>query len=355
MNDLPLNWITQELTALNADKNARFLWCTDENALNTLPTALHQEQLLVLTNRWDVAEQAKARGFTTAFNDFDCSEIADNSLDKIFYRVSKEKPVVHHLLNQAWRCLKPGGQLLLAGYKNEGTKTYIEKIAKLLGSGKNIVKNGPVYSAKLSKYTEYDAALLLDDSDYRQPRPIALDSGLKLLSKPGLFGWNKVDAGSALLIEQLKQLSPLPNPLNTGVDLGCGYGYLTIAAASLDICKSINHWTLTDNNAAALQLAQQNLQHNQLNGEVVAADAGKSIRAKVDLLLCNPPFHQGFGIDGDLTDKFLLSAKHLLAPQGIALFVVNQFIPLERKAAPLFSQIKVVIDNGSFKVIQLGL
>lgn len=355
MNDLPLNWVAQELTALNADKNAHFLWCTDENALNTLPAALHHEQLLVLTNRWDVAEQAKTRGFTTKFNDFDCSEIADNSLDKIFYRISKEKPVVHHLLNQAWRCLKPGGQLLLAGYKNEGTKTYIEKIAKLLGSGKNIVKNGPVYSAKLNKYTEYDATQLLDDSDYRQSRPIGLGSGLDLLSKPGLFGWNKVDAGSALLNEQLKQLSPIPDPLNSCVDLGCGYGYLTIAAASLDICKSITRWTLTDNNAAAIQLARQNLQRNQLNGEVIAADAGRSIRVKADLLLCNPPFHQGFGTDGDLTDKFLISAKQLLAPQGIALFVVNQFIPLERKAAPLFSQIKVLIDNGSFKVIQLGL
>lgn len=354
MNDLPLNWITQQLNALNADKNARFLWYTDENALNTLPAALHQEQLLVLTNRWDVAEQAKVRGFTTAFNDFDCGEIPDNSLDKIFYRVSKEKPVVHHLLNQAWRYLKPGGQLLLAGYKNEGTKTYIEKIAKLFGSGKNIEKNGPVYSAALSKYTEYDATQLLDDSDYRQPRPIALDSGFQLLSKPGLFGWNKVDAGSALLIEQLKQLSPLPNPLNSCIDLGCGYGYLTIAAASLDICKNINHWTLTDNNAAALQLAQQNLQHNQLHGEVIAADAGKNIQVKADLLLCNPPFHQGFGIDGDLTDKFLLSAKQLLAPRGMALFVVNQFIPLERKASGLFSEVTLVIDNGSFKVIRLS-
>src|SRR6187431_2239700 len=215
MSDLPLDWITQELTVIRTDKNAKYLWCTDENASNTFPPALHQEQLLVLTNRWDVAEQAKARGFATEFNDFDCSGIAHNSLDKIFYRVSKEKPVVHHLLNQAWRCLKPGGQLLLAGYKNEGTKTYIEKIAKLLGSAKNIEKNGPVYSAALSKYTEYDAGQLLDDSDYNQQRLIALDSELKLLSKPGLFGWNKVDVGSALLIEQLKQLSPLPTPLNS--------------------------------------------------------------------------------------------------------------------------------------------
>ena len=69
MNDLPLNWITQELTNIRADKSAQYLWCTDENALNTLPSAVHQEQLLVLTNRWDVAEQAKARGFTTEVDD----------------------------------------------------------------------------------------------------------------------------------------------------------------------------------------------------------------------------------------------------------------------------------------------
>ncbi len=355
MNDLALNWITQQLTSNAVDKNARILWCTDENALNTLPAALHQQQLLVLTNRWDVAEQAKARGFFTEFSDFDCSQIMDDSLDIIFYRISKEKPIVHHLLNQAWRCLKPGGQLLLAGYKNEGTKTYIEKISKLLGCSKNIVKNGPVYSAGLCKNSTYDAAQLLDDSGYTQPRPIAPDSGLRLLSKPGLFGWNKIDTGSALLIEQLKQLSPNQTPFNTCVDLGCGYGYLSIAAAELEICNSINHWTLTDNNAAALALAQLNLLNNQLTGDVIAADAGKGISVKADLLLCNPPFHQGFGIDGDLTDKFLQSARRLLATDGTAVFVVNQFIPLERKAAPLFSKINLLMDNGSFKVIQLGL
>lgn len=355
MTDLSLNWITQQLDSIRGDQSGRYLWCTDENALNSLPNGLHQEQLLVLTNRWDIAEQAKARGFNTSFNDFDCSEISDNSLDTIFYRVSKEKPVVHHLLNQAWRCLKPGGQLLLAGYKNEGTKTYIEKIAKLFGSAKKIEKNGPVYSSTLNKYTEYNATQLLDDSDYNQQRPIALDSGLQLLSKPGLFGWNKVDAGSALLIEQLQQLSPLPKTPTSCLDLGCGYGYLTVAAANLAACKSISHWTLTDNNAAALEIARQNLLRNKLTGDVIAADAGKGIPVKVDLLLCNPPFHQGFGVDGDLTDKFLLSARQLLAPQGTALFVVNQFIPLERKAAPLFNNINVVINNGSFKVIQIGL
>jgi 16S rRNA (guanine1207-N2)-methyltransferase len=262
--------------------------------------------------------------------------------------------LVHHLLNQAWRCLKNGGELWLSGFKNDGTKTYIEKIAKLLGCEKAIRKNGQVYTAQLIKNLPFDPLLQLETNDYPLTRPIATDSGLLLVSKPGLFGWNKIDAGSALLIDQLvNALANRPSP-QTCLDLGCGYGFLTIAAARCEQTSDIKNWILTDNNAAALQIAAENLQLNGISGQVIGADAGSGIQARVDLLLCNPPFHQGFSVDGDLTDKFLMSASQLLAPSGMALFVVNQFIPLERKATPLFGQVKTLVDNGSFKVISLS-
>jgi 16S rRNA (guanine1207-N2)-methyltransferase len=352
MTDLALATLTQALAGLIKNPQGHFLWCTDENALNNLPTAFHHPGLLLMTNRWDVAEEAKARGFTTEFGDFDCRTIADNSLDGFFYRVSKEKPLVHHLLNEAWRCLKPGAPLVLSGYKNEGTKTYIEKITRLMGSEKQIQKDGASYSSVIHKQNTFAAEQALDDSDYHQLRPIAENSGLSIVSKPGLFGWNKVDAGSALLISQIAQALDNKQP-ETCLDLGCGYGYLTLAAAQLASCKTINRWLLTDNNAAALIAAQSNLTSAQLTFEIIAADAGRHIDQKVDLLLCNPPFHQGFNTDGDLTDKFLESARHLLATDGVALFVVNQFIPLERKAAAHFKNVVTLIDNGSFKVIRL--
>ena len=152
------------------------------------------------------------------------------------------------------------------------------------------------------------------------------------------------------MIEHLAQaLAGRPLPASC-LDLGCGYGYLTIAAAK---SFPIKRWLLTDNNCAALAVAAENLTINGLAGEVIAADAGSGIKEPVDLLLCNPPFHQGFSIDGDLTDKFLASASRLLSPKGVALFVVNQFIPLERKAERLFREVKTLADNGSFKIIQL--
>ncbi|WP_039913547.1 methyltransferase [Cellvibrio mixtus] len=354
MSDQALDWIVNALH-LNIKKNDRqFVWCTDENALNGLPSLPHSN-LQVITNRWDIAEQAKSRQLQIQFSDFDFNHQGDCTLDGFFYRVSKEKPLVHHLLNHAWRCLKIGGELWLSGFKNDGTKTYIEKIAALLGCEKSIKKNGQVYSAQLTKHAHFDSQQQLDTNDYDLIRPISTHSGLNLVSKPGLFGWNKIDAGSAFLIAQLdKVFANRPAP-QTCLDLGCGYGYLSIATANHKIAAGITRWVLTDNNAAALQIARENLRINQIDGQVVGADAGSGLQTKADLLLCNPPFHQGFSVDGDLTDKFLANARRLLAPNGIAIFVVNQFIPLERKAASLFRQIKPLADNGSFKVIGLSL
>jgi 16S rRNA (guanine1207-N2)-methyltransferase len=354
MTDLALLKVAQQLAIFLGNTQGQYLWCTDENTLNSLPPAGNHPGLQLLTNRWDVAAEAIQQGFTTHFNDFDCSKIADESLDGFFYRVSKEKPVVHHLLNEAWRCLKPGAPLVIAGYKNEGTKTYIEKITKLLGDEKKIEKDGPSYSSVIYKHHRYEQDQCIDDTNYPELRPIATESGLKILSKPGLFGWNKIDSGSALLIEQIRTGALGNAQPGSCLDLGCGYGYLTLAAAQLPQCAQVNKWILTDNNAAALSAAEANLRANGLAGEVIASDAGKQLDHKVDLLLCNPPFHQGFSIDGDLTDKFLRNAQRLLAPNGIALFVTNQFIPLERKAASLFDEISLIIDNGSFKVIRLA-
>lgn len=353
MSDQALDWMVNTIQITTNANDRQFLWCTDENALNGLPH-LPGANIQVITNRWDIAEQAKSRKLHVQFSDFDFSQHSDCTLDGFFYRVSKEKPLVHHLLNQAWRCLKMGGELWLSGFKNDGTKTYIEKIAKLFGCEKAVKKNGQIYTARLTKNAAFNPQQQLDTNDYHLIRPIATESGLDLVSKPGLFGWNKIDAGSALLIAQLDSVLANRVAPQTGLDLGCGYGYLTIAAAKHTNGAGIANWILTDNNAAALQIAQENLRINHIQGQIIGADAGAGIPYKVDLLLCNPPFHQGFSMDGDLTDKFLSSASRLLAPNGIALFVVNQFIPLERKAATHFKQVKTLIDNGSFKVVRLS-
>jgi 16S rRNA (guanine1207-N2)-methyltransferase len=153
-----------------------------------------------------VAKVAGELGFTALFNDFDFTALADNSIQRVIYRVSKEKPSVHHIINQALRMLVPGGELIIAGLKNEGTKTYIDKAKNIFGQGSS-QKNGLAYRGNFYKSANAPCAELLDDQDY--PRLRSFNSEvLDFYSKPGLFGWDKIDQGSAFLIDEfIEQLA----------------------------------------------------------------------------------------------------------------------------------------------------
>ena len=116
---------------------------------------------------------------------------------------------------------------------------------------------------------------------------------------------------------------------------------------------AIKEITATDNNAAALKACQVNFDLNGISGKVVAANCGQSIHKKFDLVLCNPPFHHGFKTDPALTQHFLSNAKRLMAKKGKALFVVNQFIPLEKLARNYFKKCTELANDNSFKLFIL--
>lgn len=326
------------------------LWIADENVLHTGKAIAAREQLTVITNRYDVYTDCLKHSLQTHFSDYDLSAIADSSVDTLIYRVSKEKPVVHHILNEAWRTLKPRGQLVISGEKNEGAKSYVEKAGQLLGHKVPAKKLGNSYLGVITKQRSYDPSLLLDDKHYRQIREIATWETLSIFSKPGLFGWEKIDRGSQLLMTSAEELFAQHSYPRATLDLGCGYGYLTLRT---------QHWPqlerrhATDNNAAAIACANVNFEQAGMAVTVTADDCGGAIVDRFDCILCNPPFHQGFSVDSQLTDKFLRNSAQRLITGGVALFVVNQFIGLEKKATEYFTRCVALASDGQFKVLAL--
>lgn len=330
----------------NAKRTA--LWVADENLLSAqLQT---NPALQVIVNRLDLFQRLKQQDWNAQFSDFDFVGFDNNSVDSVIYRVSKEKPVVHHVINEAFRILKPGGMFYMTGDKGEGIKTYIDKAKKLFAGQCNAQKADR--DTWLSIFTRPDEAgsKRLDDQNYTELRVTASDNRFDYWSKPGVYGWNKVDKGSAYLIEHLDQfLMVMPEPPKQMLDLGCGYGYLSLNASHLAIPI-----TATDNNAAAVAACECNFARYPINGQVITADCARSIERKFDLILCNPPFHAGFDIEGNLTDRFLKAAHDHLGDTGIACFATNMHIPLERKAQSLFHQVEIIASNGNFKLTRLS-
>lgn len=331
------------------DNPAHTLWLADENVLHLVSQAPHD--ITLLSNRWDICNSADhlAQNF---FSDWDLSVLPHpDQIQRVVYQVSKEKAVVAHLINEIAERIKPGSQLKLIGRKNEGIKSLTALAAGRLRGGK-LKKAGNLYLAELEVTQAHSEPV--DDLDYVNLRPTLSFQGHSLLSKPGTFGWQKLDEGSLLLLATLAERQPPATPKRI-LDLGCGYGLLTVGAQQLFRQPEIQ-WLATDNCAAALHCARANC---HAGTDVFAGDRGLDAaqsrpRPQVDLILCNPPFHQGFDTSGDLTDKFLQAMQQWLTPDGRVILVINRFVGIEKRLNGRFRQCTSLADNGSFRVLELS-
>lgn len=352
--------LQQANTLLQESPQLKILLIADENFPESESPALTQfPQISVLTNRYDTAKVFEQHNVDVYFSDFDF-EALEQRFDLCIYRVSKERPVVHHIFNSLEQGMNPTYTLLLGGKKNDGIKGYHKKLEKEHGFNGRLIKNGDIYTAALKSGNQ--TTKILEDKQYPILRKIQLpSSSTELYSKPGVYGWEKEDQGSKLLIDSLlteeqKQAGDENTRARSLLDLGCGYGYLSILLSQhLQLSKII----ATDNNAAAIAACKKNFEtygnpKQNNNWEVVADDCAASVNDYFDLIVCNPPFHQGFDTERELTQKFVAQAAKRLKPSGKAYFVVNSFIPLEKVAAKFFTEIHTCVNDKQFKVIRLS-
>lgn len=335
------------LIAQLAQISGRKIWFAEESCGDYLPAlAAFKQQLLLITHRFDIYQQAEKLGISAQLSDAIWPEVDKELITSCFLRIGKEKPWVHQIINQARQFLPQQGQLFMAGGKQEGIKTFADKAAALFNSSQKAQKNGDFYTLQLSQLAT-PAEQYLPCEDYSQFRTVLMLKERPVVSKPGIYGWNKIDRGSELLIQTLQQ-ETLP-ACEHSLDLGCGYGYLTLAAEHLPLGLR----TCTDNNALAIEACKRNCQAWEIHAQTHLADCGDGLKKDYDVILCNPPFHQGFEVENHLTQRFLMAAARLLRRSGVAYFVVNQFIPLERKAEGFFKRCEKITGDGQFKIVRL--
>ena len=322
---------------------------TPNNTLCILPDGATVEQFsflpkaTFLTQRYDVYQDFIAAKKHCLISDLDIQAI-EEKFQIVCLRVPKEKAVTHWLINQALIKLETGGKLILTGLRTDGIKSYIDNSKKCFGITPEVITSKT--GARLAIFTkESTPENFLDDQNYTWFQTVK-KQGLNFVSKPGIFGWQQIDKGSALLVETLDSETVKDK---TVLDLGCGYGYLSIKASKLKP-SSI---TATDNNATAVGACKKNFAMHGINGEVILDNCADSIKEKFDLILCNPPFHKNFATDSSLTDKFINSLHRHLKSDGELRVVVNAFIPFDKKASKLFSQISCIKDTPQFKVFSL--
>jgi len=170
------------------------------------------------------------------------------------------------------------------------------------------------------------------------------DGELRVISLPGVFAHGHLDAGTALLLEQLDDL-----PRGSILDFGCGAGVLGAALARRYPEQSV---TLADSCAFALRSAQLTLEANGLGGEVQAVEGIASAPTGLAAIISNPPFHQGIATCYQTSEDLLREARSHLAVGGELRIVANRFLQYPPLMAQYLGGFETMAEQGGFHVLR---
>ncbi|MEO8810354.1 MAG: methyltransferase [Rhodanobacter sp.] len=256
------------------------------------------------------------------------------------------------MFGRALRHLAAGGTLLASVANVEGARSAESDLARLAG---------PVQQVSKHKCRAFWVAPDPAGVDQNLLEAwLALDAPRTIIggyfSRPGLFAWDHVDPGSALLAECL--------PANLGgrvADLGAGYGYL--GAQVLARCPQVSALDLYEAEQRALEPARINLQHalrvaTEQHGRRAVAldvrwhDVTLGLPHRYDAIVSNPPFHQGRADLPQLGLAFIRSAADALEVDGRLLIVANRHLPYEALLRSRFHEVHALAGRDGFKVIE---
>ncbi|MBL8832870.1 MAG: methyltransferase [Rhodospirillales bacterium] len=284
---------------------------------------------LVCVQRWKPAADALARAGLAV------GEI-EGTYDAAFVRLGRQREVNRAMLAAALDALGPEGELRVAGTNALGAASYARDL-RTLGLA-------PVSRSKAKARVFSVRRGTADPAAWRNlaaPRVIA---GTRFVSAPGVFAWDRIDAGSRLLADAI------PADLSGIVaDLGAGWGYL--AHAALARCPAIARLDAFEADAVAVDCLRANLASFGARAKAHWHDVAAGIgTGTCDAVLANPPFHDAQGEDRALGLRFVAVAAEALKPGGRLLLVANRHLAYEAGLEARFSAAARLHEDAAFKV-----
>lgn len=185
------------------------------------------------------------------------------------------------------------------------------------------------------------------ESPYPSLYPLT-EPPLILRNHAGIFCREALDIGTRFFLQHL--------PSNLGnaqvADLGCGNGVLGIICA---LSNPQAQLCMVDESYMAVQSARENWQQalaerpvTIYSGDGLAAEQAESL----DLVLCNPPFHQQ-QVVGDFLARRMFQQSHRALKQGGQLWIVgNRHLGYHVTLKRLFKDVEQIAANAKFVILK---
>lgn len=259
--------------------------------------------------------------------------------DMTLVLMSRHRGASENYLADAVRRTRPGGRIVVAGAKEDGVQSLRKRVAALGIETEHLAK----YHAQAFWFAQpNDADAVI--AAFTQPEATILD---RFATAPGMFSHGEADPGSVFLARYLpKGFTKL------AADFGAGWGFL--ADALYQASPGIEGIDLYEADHAALQTARRNLDAGApaLSARYFWHDlAREAVKHRYDLIIMNPPFHEGHAAEPQLGQAMIKTAASALRPGGELLLVANRGLPYEPVLGELFKTSNEVARNARYKVL----
>ncbi len=170
----------------------------------------------------------------------------------------------------------------------------------------------------------------------------------KLYNLPNVFCREQIDIGARFFLQHLPEINNEEDHL---VDLGCGNGILG-THFSLNNPKA--EVSFVDESYMAIESAKTTFKNSGARSKshfIISHSLNNFHAPKVDVIICNPPFHQQHAQTEEIAWKMFKDAKKLLKKGGELRIVGNKHLAHGKKLKKIFGNSRLVATNGKFDVI----
>jgi len=300
--------------------------------------------------------ERNGREFIAAASVLDMGEYSSRGelFDVVLIKVPKSTAAFEDLLYRIRPVLGPNATVLCAGMDKHlpgSTSSTLEQII------------GPTTRSRATKRARHFVTTPDTEVDPgSNPWPKEWRAhGLTLMNNGGSFSPNKLDPGTALLLDSVPDFISIVETQRSStlriVDLGCGNGVIGLRAGRDASENDVSIEVIAiDDSALAVDATEGSWRRTERAGSVRLSThhahrmAAVVDEKSVDLVIVNPPFHDDHVVGDGIAWSMFVDAHRVLAPGGALIVVGNRHMAYHAKLKKIFGAVEVVASNRKFVV-----